>query len=153
MYLDWKGSSRDFADAFSIADIFPSQPRNMGLVDICIICNAVFPDRHERLYRTLGRKRHLLLRATARFFVPIVYVLYEFWRILDLLCTRQKSLLSIHKVPASSGTIPFPGQLHTRWQSHRQTRPEWHLLLRSSDNPDCSESCSVRRPSAYHSRA
>ena len=153
MYLDWKGSSHDFAGAFSSADSLRLWPCNLGFPDICIICNAAFPDRHGRLYRMPGRKRHLPLRATARFFVPIVYVLYEFWRILDLLCTRQKSLLSIHKVPASPGTIPFPGQLHTRWQSHRQTRPEWHLLLRSSDNPDCSESCSVRRPSAYHSRA
>ena len=58
-----------------------------------------------------------------------------------------------NKAPISSVTIPFTGQLHTRWWSHRQTRPEWHLPFRSSDNPDCSKSCSVRRPSAYRSRA
>ena len=64
-----------------------------------------------------------------------------------------KKRINPNKAPISSVTIPFPGQLHTRWWSHRQTRPEWHLPFRSSDNPDCSKSCSVRRPSAYRSRA
>ena len=56
------------SDATLYASMFVAR-----LVDICIICNSAFSDRYGRLYRTPGRKRHLPLKATARFSAPIRY--------------------------------------------------------------------------------